>query len=533
MRWYVFDGEIKKGPYGAADVREMLRQGALSLDTFVMREGSPLKRKLLDVVEGLAQDLVSETSQKVVGGAAGTGGGEFGGRHGNTAIAASLPMEAKHPVRVQPTPSAPPPASPRAAPVRSSFSSGPLSHARPSEPEKMTAFAPAAAPQDLPHDIRALPLNAELERLRAENERLLKEQQKSSDSPLRAAAGREAPEHQRARTESESRLKASGEKIRWQKNRVNMSSDLAADGTSGRNESSLDDPDVLAGKAAPPLGRSALGAAPQAPRPRGRTPRVRERKGRTNAEAPFPLLPVVLVGLFLLLIVVIGIAKERMSNMKESIAASRVAREDAEWLATQALMKAEQTRVQKEKELRELERQQKSDLREATAEARKDARRALIASRKKAEATRKSGEASAASGKSRLRPEARILPSAQKPKKQKASKKQVSRQVSHATLAPPAPGWPSTVVSKGPQLRANAFKVVSVVGIRVQGLPAAGCSPCQTRGTMADGTQVTLVAPTFTPFVPAKMAGATRVAVKALVQASGEFRLLVQSAVKN
>lgn len=567
MRWFIFDGDIKKGPYGAADVREMLREGTLSLDSFVMREGSPLKRRLFDVVEGLAQDLVAERSparprshasalapQPPAGAppARAPSKGEFGGRTGRTVVTPPVdPASSARPAQPVQRPVSAVPL------VRSTFQTGPLSNSQPSNP------APAGAQG------ASSPYAEELERLRAENERLLQERQKAevqgvvthpaqqqapapfeiATIPLRKAAGdgREAPEHQRARVESEGRLDTSGEKIQWQKNRVNMTSNLSG----GQEEAGVARSEGILGSLASPAPKAAIRGYGGGGRPSPHA-KVRERHGGGRGGAPgrtphggtFSLFPFVMIGM-MLFAVVVAVFAHRMSSMKERVSASREAREDAEWLATQALMKAEQTRAQAEKEMRDLAERQKAEVRNATIRARNEARKAMTEVRKKKEAVQKAAANNAAKKSSQNVPkkqQANALASTSKPKSTKKSarkktstpqKKQPTQKRAAVAFGPPAPGWPPTVVSSRSQLRANAFRVVSVVGIRVNSLPTAGCSPCQTRGTLPDGTAVILVAPTFTPFVPASMAGANRVAVKALVQASGEFRLLVQSAIKN
>jgi hypothetical protein len=378
----------------------------------------------------------------------------------------------------------------------------------------------------------------ELESLRRENERLRRERDgaepprggerrspraaslglvETKEKPPREAKaekgdrggkprGREVPEHQRARTESEGQLRKATEKIRWQTNRVNMSSD--------RSDSEF--------------GASATKVAAPA-RPGARTPRGNSSSKRRRPEAPtLPLGLIVGVGVALLALVLILFSRS-ISNMKGDVAQSQAARREADRLAQQAVKRADQLRIAADREVRAIERKQREELRRIEAAARKEAKR-LALNQRTSEASRERAKQAARAASERARPVAKA------PAPKSGAKPQTNaapRAAASANRGPPAPGWPGTVLSRGSELRANAFKVVSVTGIRVGALPSAGCSPCQANGTLSDGTPVTLVAPSFTPFVPAKMARAQRVAVKALVQTSGGLRLLVQSAIKD
>lgn len=55
MRWFIFENGAKLGPFKPDELLAKLRQGELSLDSMVTREGSSIRRRLVDVVGHLSE----------------------------------------------------------------------------------------------------------------------------------------------------------------------------------------------------------------------------------------------------------------------------------------------------------------------------------------------------------------------------------------------------------------------------------------------------------------------------------------------
>lgn len=51
MAWYIYLKNEKKGPLSARDIREMVRTGFASVNDYVSKDNSPLRRKLMDMSE--------------------------------------------------------------------------------------------------------------------------------------------------------------------------------------------------------------------------------------------------------------------------------------------------------------------------------------------------------------------------------------------------------------------------------------------------------------------------------------------------
>ncbi len=56
MKWFIVEKGAKLGPFKPNEVLTKLRQGDLSLDSMVMREGSSIRRRLVDVLENLSDE---------------------------------------------------------------------------------------------------------------------------------------------------------------------------------------------------------------------------------------------------------------------------------------------------------------------------------------------------------------------------------------------------------------------------------------------------------------------------------------------
>lgn len=54
MRWFILEENQKTGPFSASELSEQLKQGLVSLETLVAKEGSPVRRRILEVPEILA-----------------------------------------------------------------------------------------------------------------------------------------------------------------------------------------------------------------------------------------------------------------------------------------------------------------------------------------------------------------------------------------------------------------------------------------------------------------------------------------------
>jgi len=621
LLWYVFEGETKRGPFAAVDIREMLRAGSVSLDTSVMREGSPIKRRLVELVDQLTAEAAAQSRPR-----AAPAGPQADSQFDDAAQQKTVVTEA---------PSFAAASSPRTV-VHVPAAAYPRGDPAPARPISPVAAAPAMAvaipraPAMVPHVVSVR--DDELAQLRAENERLRQERESAmasrpappqaaarvvapvptvaaatkvpapapapvrspvripvpapapapvpspvpapARSPLHApamAAGTPAgmtervrgvrepgsPEHQRPRAASEAHLQDGGAKIRWQDRRLNST---ASDGTIAT---------MAAGS--PDRSRAVTNHA------HGQGVRRHRPPVRAKSSSAFPVFMLVVVGVVLM----VGVAflfSRRMSNLNKNMSQVQEARLMAERVAQSAVERAEAARWQAIADRQRLESRQAVQLRNAEIRARREAR---AEAKKKSKAAKKLKEAKAARARQTAQDEraaqgareasredgraakrkdrdavrkikkqksgasraaAAAATAAKKARDSRARKSKPPARIAAkeappvklaAKPSPPVPGWPSTVLSTRKQLAANGFKVVSVTGVRVSVLPSPGCSPCQTNGNLADGTPVTLVAPTFTPFVPAKMAKSTRVAVKALVQPkpSGEIWLVVQSAI--
>ncbi len=68
MKWYVIQKNERIGPFSAQEIRQQLHAGTVTLDTFVVREGSPLRRKISDVIEIINPPKESKKEERSEGG---------------------------------------------------------------------------------------------------------------------------------------------------------------------------------------------------------------------------------------------------------------------------------------------------------------------------------------------------------------------------------------------------------------------------------------------------------------------------------
>ena len=508
MRWYVILNSQKQGPFDAVQLRDKLRRGEVSLASIVLKEGSPARVKLSDVVEVVGgQNFAAEGADQFA----------LGKNDGKTVVAGTNRVEK----RVAP--------SFEQDNVHTQIAPSQQRQVAPVEQRQMamarTASTPALAtrpePMMLQHSDQlpehACPLSDMHPPLQPVSPPALKGLKKPPPDPLKrtsnktpqgsgnASAAKQAatdkmgegpPSHQMPQVASEGVLKPNRKEVHWQRDRLNTTS---RGGKQNVSEAAF------------------------------RTRQSKNQKEGNNHTAL--LLGIVFVlGVLLLLVSFNAINRSKKVEETHNNEMAKIAAL-AQRNALEKSAAAKKPQVQDFSDSGSAMQITASPKAASKAEQKKARQKAKIESKKQKQQLKLQQQQE----KSRLAQNAQKAQRAQEKNRQAQAKLQAENNQQAAKPKTPkkATGGSSGngALSSAAQLAANTFKVANVGPIAVSALPIAGCAPCRVTGKMPDGSTVTLMSPTIVPWIFAKKSGSLRLTVKGLVQnkGGGQFWVIVQS----